>query len=234
VKPTRLNLALAATLGSLFIAQAPAQEPALQHAKALQPMLDNRFSAGFIAAYGTTNWSMLSAYCQGDSSCLETMSASTPVGAKDDGFAWGLKLGYQIVENFGVEMMYQRFHDSEIHFGRWSFYDRLPANVPSTVHSSVYAYSLMAKFFAPMFGSRYYAYAEAGPTVTHRKDLLTHGAHINLSFGVGIGRVFWNRLQTELAIFYSTGFDHSTITPADTYMPFLLSVGAKIAYRFSL
>ncbi len=224
----------AALISSLFALAVQAEPTCKPHSEALQPLVDHRFSIGAVLGYGTTNWSMLSAYCQGDQTCLSTMSASTPVGAEDDGFAWGVKIGYQIVENFAVEAVYRRFHDSAIQFGEWSFYDVLPPDIPTTVSSSVYAYSLMGKFFAPMFGSQFYAYAEAGPTVTHRKDLLTHGAHVNLSFGIGLGTVFWERLQAEIELFYSTGFDHSTLTPAKSYMPFLLSLGFQVAYRFSL
>lgn len=231
---TRLKLWLAAALGSLFIAQAQAQGPNLQYSIALQPLMDHRFSVGAIAAWGSTNWSMLTPYCQGDEACLAAMENSMPVEAADTGFVWGVKLGYQIVENFAVEAVFRRFHDSVVNFAKWNSYDNLPVGTPSTVHSSVYAYSLLGRFFAPMFGSRFYAFATAGPTVTHRKDMLTHRAHVNLSFGIGVGRVFWDRIQTEVAFFYSTGFDHSNMTPADSYMPFLLSLGIEVAYRFSL
>jgi hypothetical protein len=191
-----------------------------------------RLSSGVLLAWGTTNWTLLSAYCQGDQTCLNTMSASAPIGAQDSGFVWGLKLGYQLEENFGIEATYRRFHETIINFGRWSFYDALPPDTPSQIASSVYAYSLMGKFFAPISSSHFYVYASAGPTVTHRKDILTDRSHVNLSFGLGLGRIFFDSLQAEIAFFYATGFDHSTITPAESYTPFLLSLGIELSYRF--
>ncbi len=217
---------LAACVGSLIATSASAIS------KALQPLVAHRFSAGPLFGYGTTNWSMLSAYCQGDEDCLNTVSASAPVSAEDKGFLWGLHAGYQIVENFGVEAVYRRFHNSIINFGIYTFYDKLPPETPSQITSSVYAYSLMGKFYAPLFGSRFYAYAAIGPTVTHRNDILTERTHVNLSFGMGFGSVFWKQFQANVAFFYATGYDHPTTTPAESYTPFLLTVELELAYLF--
>lgn len=217
---------LAAVCGGLLFSQAGLASVALK------PLMDHRFSVGALVGYGSTSWNMLSAYCKGDEECLDTMSASTPIGAEDKGLMWGVTLGYQIEENFAIRAIYRRFHSSIINFGAWSFYDKLPQETPCQISSSVYSYSLMGEFFAPMFGSPFFAFAELGPTVTHRKDLLTNRGHINLSFGMGFGRVLWKRFDARIAFFYSTGFDHSTTTPADSYTPFLLSLEFQLAYRF--
>ena len=201
-------------------------------APALKPLVDRPFSAGVLLGYGTTNWRMLDAYCQGDAACLMLLPYSTPVNSDDSGFAYGLQLGYQIEENFALELTYRRFANTRIYFAQYNSYKNLPHDKATSITSSVFAYSLMGKFYAPMGSSAYYAYASGGPSITHRYDALSRFSHVNFAFGMGLGRVLWERLRAEVDFFYSTGYDHATMTPAESYVPFLFSANLRLAYIF--
>jgi len=189
---------------------------------------------GALAGYGSTDWSELTAKCNGDMACEADLLSSVPRSAGDSGITAGVTIGYEIQPHFAFEASFIRFPDTKVVFDspiNTNCYPQLN-NVNGTFTSHTYVFDVIGKFMVSILGTSIRGFADAGMAVTHRHDILNTFFHINPTFGVGLDYVFAEHWMVDGEFQYIAGYDKSTLTPADDYSPFLYSLHILIAYRF--
>lgn len=192
--------------------------PTLKNAK-------HPFYAGVLLGYGSTDWDRLS------SSDL-LVNISTLKKADDDGLAWGLFAGVDIIPHFGLEFDYTRFANTTIQLSPFTIY-----NVPTnklTFTSKTELYSLIGKFMVPIPHTPIRAFADAGVGFTHRSDILANTVHVGPTFGAGFNMNIGPRVLAEIGFQYTTGFGRSGEKPVIDYVPYTYTAHFKLAYRFSI
>ncbi len=189
--------------------------------------------AGIEGGYGNTDWHFLLPFCQGNPDCVSLLSASAPLDAKDSGLFEGIYVGYQLRPHLAVEMNAVRMPTTILDFAAWTYYSQLEPGTPTELHSRTYVVDWIVKFSTPLPHSNWNLFADVGVAATHRHDRLATITHINPTFGVGLNHIYKKRYQLELFAQYAAGFDHASVTPADSYVPFILMAGLKLGVFFN-
>ena len=190
------------------------------------------FYLGAAAAYGSTDWSMMTAKCTPDDWQCTMIGMSVPIAADDNGFVGGVFIGYEIKDFFAVEANYAHFPKATISFDPNNFYpDLLPDGV-TEIGSNTDVFYILGKFMTQLSTTPFRAFASAGIDFTYRYDVLADTIRIAPTFGVGINYLATEHFMLEFAFQYIAGYDKSSVTPAVDYIPFLYSLGLKVAYRY--
>lgn len=182
------------------------------------------FYLGVLGGYGHTTWGEL---ISPEQSWL--VLQSTPISTRDNGFVWGFLGGYNFTPNFALEATFVKFHDSDVYFLENSFYTPV-----DQYRTKTHVFTLVGKFIVPMSRLKISPYANAGLSLTHRKDILANKYRVGAAFGVGAMKDISDRVTFDLNFQYITGYGMSELKPALDYIPFLLSAQARLLYRFNL
>ncbi len=186
--------------------------------------LGNTWYAGILGGYGSTNWSRIST--ENDS-----LQATMPSGAKDDGFTWGLIVGDNINTYFGAELRYQRFANSRVSFAQFNEYDPDSNFAPFDMNSRTEAYMFLGKLRIPV-NQRLELYSIFGASITYRKDQLNSLHGLGGVFGGGADFAVTQHWHNGLEFDFVTGNAPINLAPAQYYQPFLVSLVDKIEYFF--
>ncbi len=191
---------------------------------------ENPFYVGLAGGFGSTDWSQLTAHCGNLDPSLCLLALSAPLSAGDQGFVWGVFIGYEIQPHFAFEINYVRFPDTTIVFDEFSLYATEDGVI--TMKSGTYAYSFLGKFMVHIGSTGLRGFATAGAAMVHRTDSLANDTHVNPTFGVGINYVFPFRMMMEIGFQYYAGYGQAVLKPAINYIPFLYDVHLKLGYQF--
>ncbi|MBY0545575.1 MAG: porin family protein [Gammaproteobacteria bacterium] len=189
------------------------------------PSTENAFNPAYVgvfAGYGNTNWQQMVSQ---DAST----ATSTPTSAGGSGVAEGIMLGYSISRYFALEGDFTHFPSADLVFAPYSVYRPLTETTSKTN-----AYALLGKFMLSLDNGKFSPFSEIGPGYVQRNDDLAQKGHFGGSFGVGADYYITPHWMAEIGLQYYTGYGDSTLKPAYDYIPFLYTVNARIAYRFSL
>jgi hypothetical protein len=191
---------------------------------------------GVLGGWGSTDWRMLVPKCHGTkndiTNCKNLIDASAPLSAGDSGFIWGATAGYEIQPHFAIEGTVIRFPDTTITFNKvYNFYTKLNNIDDETIRSITWAYYLVAKFMVQIGNTPIRGFANAGPELTYRKDILADCVRINPTFGVGLDYLVAAHAMVEIGFQYIAGYGESNTKPASCYIPFLYSLHLKLMAR---
>ena len=183
--------------------------------------LQNQFYAGILGGYGSTNWGRL----------VTTdlfLEGSLPNSAKDAGFTYGVFIGDDINQNFGLEIRYQNFANSEIGFANNEY---SPDGAPFTMVSKTSAFMFLGKLRAPIT-KNLQAYSIIGGSYTLRSDQIANLKGFGGVFGGGIDLAVAQHWHKSLEFDFVTGNANINEYPAQYYQPFLTAVVDKIIFYF--
>jgi hypothetical protein len=179
--------------------------------------------AGLLTGYGSTNWSRIA-------TSNDSLQATMPSSAKDDGLSWGLFLGDNINTHFGIELRYQRFANSKINFAQFNEYNP-PDYAAFSINSKTEAYLLLAKLRIPI-SSSIELYSVFGGSITYRKDQLNSLNGFGGVFGGGTDFTLTKYWHDSLEFNFVTGNAPINLAPAEYYQPFLTAIVNKISFFF--
>jgi opacity protein-like surface antigen len=207
----------------------------------LKQHVKHPFYFGGSAGYGSTDWSEITT-TPSTLAQVNLAAETAPIGAKDDGFAWGGFIGYQFSKHFTVEGVYTRYHSTVV-----SFQTDITPNLYGIeqFRTNTHSYSLLGKIMVPFGFTNVYVYADAGVTYVHRDDKKVtgdpnnppvdfdkrHKGHWGPSFGFGLAYNITEHLFTEGSFQYTTGYGKADIKPAEDYIPFVYSLMLSLGVR---
>ncbi len=195
----------------------------------------NPFYFGVLGGFGSTDWRMLVPSCHGTQQniddCKSMSNLSAPLSAGDMGFSWGATIGYEIQPHFALEATVIRFPDTTIRFDDATFYQYLADHNLTQITSVTWAYYFVAKFMVQIGDTAFRGFANAGPELTHRKDVLVNAVRVNPTFGVGLDYLLAAHAMLEFGFQYIAGYGEANTTPACNYIPFLYSLHLKLLAR---
>lgn len=181
------------------------------------------FYVGVLSGYGDTTWGEL---VSDDSTTL--IALATPVKATDHGPILGVMAGYQVNPNFALESTFVHFSDTKVRFLDFSFYSPV-----REFNTRTTAFSVVGKFMVPVKRFSMSPYADAGLSLTHRKDILANKYQVGAEFGLGVVKDITKRFFADASFQFQTGYAVSELRPADDFIPFLLSGQLRLGYRFN-
>lgn len=211
---------LSAFLGGVFCA---ANLYAAQPPTSYKP-----FYIGLHGGIGSTTWRGL---VPSEKNINEALTTSTPILVEEGGPVYGVFGGYEFTPYFAIEANYRHYQSATVTFVELSFFamdhdDRLHFNTRTE------SGSLMAKVMLTVPNSIVKVYSSFGLSVVHRADELTKQLQKSPSFGLGLNFNVSPRVLVDFGLNYTAGYGESELEPCKSYIPFLLSGGMGIAYRF--
>ena len=185
----------------------------------------SHYYAGVLGGYGNTNWSRIA-------TSDPTLSTSLPISADDDGATWGLFVGDDFSQYFGVELRFQHFADSKISFAQYNEYSSEAEGFPAfTMTSTTTSYQLLSKIHVPV-SQLVQAYSILGVGATHRSDILRDTTGLAGIFGAGMQYQMSQHVASSFEFDFATGDATVDLKPAQEYIPFLTSFIYKLSYYF--
>lgn len=187
---------------------------------------------GPLFGYGSTDWSMLVLNCkENDPYCDPALlSVSTPLAAGDNGWVWGATVGYEVKPFWAAEATFMRFPNTVVQFDPASYYHDIYD--VSTFRTTTWALMAVAKFMTQIGMTGFRGFANAGIDFTFRNDVIRDAMRVNPTFGVGVNYAFEQNIMFEFGFQYVPGFGEANEIPAESYIPFLYAVTAKLMYRY--
>lgn len=187
------------------------------------------YYAGVLAGYGNTNWTRIS-------TSNDFLTTSLPDGSRDDGLSWGIFIGDDYSQHFGVELRFQQFADSSIHFARFNNYSTPGTDgiAPAfTMTSRTNSIQLLSRMRVSINKSdTLQAYSVLGASATHRSDILRKIAKLSGVFGAGMQYKMTQHFTSSAEFDFITGDAKVDLKPAADYLPFLTTVFYKLSYYF--
>lgn len=186
------------------------------------------FYVGAMGGYGSTTWNGLVPKTNEQNLAL---NLSTPIEAREGGGVWGVFVGYEFNPTFSLETNYIRYANSTICFDELSFFafDR-DGQIEFT--SRTETLNIIAKIMLPFPYSNVRIYSGVGLGGVHRQDMVLHRWHTGPSFSVGFTWPVTDRVRFDLDGNYTAGFGEARLSPTDSYIPFVYSGGARLAFLF--
>jgi len=176
--------------------------------------------AGVSLNYAKTTWSEL---CSQDT----IVEVSTPYATQDEGISWGGVVGYEFSNLFAIEANYTRYPDTIIYIDSFSFY------YPVTQFTShTEAASLIGKIILPLINDRIDAFLDAGIGVIRRRDPIANVIRATPTFGLGFKSNVSRHFITSVGFEYYMGYGKSERMPVNDFVPFLVALYVRLAYRF--
>lgn len=157
---------------------------------------------------------------------------STPQSVDEGGVVWGLLAGYEFNPSIAIEAAYVDYPLATITFAPISRFT-FDQNGKVQLLSDTKSLSLMLKVMLVFPESRLRFYSSAGVAETYRHDILLKQWHTAPTFGIGFNYRMTPQLMGELGGNYIAGFGESQLNPTYTYIPFIYSVSARLAYFFT-
>ncbi len=207
----------------------------------LKQHVKHPFYFGGSVGYGSTDWSEITT-SPSTATQVNLAAETAPIGAKDDGFAWGGFIGYQFSKHFTLEGVYTRYHSTVV-----SFQTDITPNLYGIeqFRTNTHSYSLLGKIMVPFGFTNVYVYADAGVTYVHRNDVQVtpdpnnppvafdkrSKGHFGPSFGFGLAYNLTEHLFAEGAFQYTTGYGKADVKPAEDYIPFVYSLMLNMGVR---
>ena len=188
------------------------------------PAIHQQWYLGTLAGFGTTNWSKIT-------TTDITLQNSLPSHAKDTGLTWGILIGDNINQHYGIEFRYQHYKNSAISFADYNEYAPPPyANNAFTMISKSYNIALLGKLQAQP-KSYLNIYSLIGLSYTHRSDRLANIGGLGGFFGAGFTFSICKQWALGPEFDFVTGNEKVTLYPSETYLPFLTSLSVKLIYK---
>ena len=165
----------------------------------------------------------------------------TAAPSKAGGFNGVINAGFgmEFSQHFSIHADYFYFAHTKVQFKGPTLYPEFtpdqssfPTQNPS-FKTSAQAGDLAMRFSINVLKHKMLdAYIGAGVGIVHRHDILSNNIRVGGNFSTGLTHAFNDRISTELAINYFTGYDASVKKPAIPYMPFLYSATLQLDYHF--
>ncbi|MCX7114679.1 MAG: outer membrane beta-barrel protein [Gammaproteobacteria bacterium] len=193
-----------------------------------QPQPRHPLYIGAMGGYGSTTWQGL---VPSSDNSNDAIMMSTPVEVSEGGGVWGLFAGYELIPAFAVEASYMHYPDATVSFSPESMFS-FDHNKLTDFSTQTETVSLMGKvmFYIPKTTTK--LYSSTGIASLHRNDMLLNTWRVTPTFGAGLNRRFGEHVMAEIGANYTAGFGESQLNPTETYLPFLYSVTARLAYCF--
>lgn len=193
-----------------------------------KPVAYKPFYVGVSGGIGSTTWKGL---VPSPKNLNEAISASTPVDVEEGGPVYGVFAGYEFSPYFALEANYRHYQSATVNFVELSFFaidhdDRINFNTRTE------SGSLMAKVMLDVPNSILRVYSSFGLALVHRSDEITKQLQKSPTFGLGLNLNVSPRVMVDLGVNYTAGYGESELEPCKSYIPFLLSGGVGLAYRF--
>jgi len=140
-------------------------------------------------------------------------------------------LGCEPFPFFALEGSFIKYPTAFIHFDESSIFSFINEDLTGfRTHTN--SASLMAKLMVPIPTTPIKIYSSAGIAGVYRKDMLVNDHYVRPTFGFGANYNLTTRLMAEIGANYTAGFGEPTISPSDSYFPFLYAVFARLGFRF--
>jgi hypothetical protein len=159
------------------------------------------------------------------------MSLSTPAKVNEGGPVWGVFVGYQLIQNFAVELAYSRYPNADVIFDPYSLFTFDHDDLTHFTTKTEIA-SASGKFMFLIPKTKVSAFSLVGAAGIHRDDLLTNRWRLTPTFGVGLGYTISPHLVAEIGVNYTGGYGESELDPVQDYIPFLYSGFFRLAIHF--
>lgn len=212
----------------ILIAAALSATSAIASALPLHP-----FSIHIGGGAGYSDWQPIVGKDYGNPSGSAVFSSAPSKAGGFDGVI-NAGFGMELSQHFSIHADYFYFTHTNVQFkGNVSFlYPQFNHQNPS-FKTSAQAGDLAMRFSINVLKHKMLdAYIGAGVGIVHRHDILSNNIRVGGNFSTGLTHAFNDRISTELAINYFTGYDASVATPAVPYMPFLYSATLQLDYHF--
>jgi hypothetical protein len=188
------------------------------------------WSAGSFLAFGSTTWYGL---VPAQSNQNSAITVSAPIMADEGGFFWGFFAGYELTDNFGIELNYANYPDATLTFDGDSLFTFENEN-ETILNTQTEAVSFMIKLMAGIPHTNLHMFLSIGPAMVHRYDKINNTWLLTPSFSIGFDHPINEDFTLEIMGNYTSGYGETEINPVEDFMPFLYSAGIRIAYHFNL
>lgn len=182
---------------------------------------------GFGTGYGSTTWGGLVPRKKNLNSAL---AMSTPIHSREGGIIYSFFAGYELSPYFAFESNFIQFPNATVTFAEDSLFR---FNTGKTVMiSNTNMVNLIAKIMLIIPDTRVRVFSSIGVAAVHRDDFVYDHWHASPTFGTGFNTVVTPHILTEVGANFTAGSGEAQLSPSESYIPFLYSIMARIAYRF--
>lgn len=197
------------------------------------------FYTGLMTGYGDSDWSDV--VVQPGWENLPVLLAN-PYNADGDGILYGADFGYQFSPHFAIEGEYIRMPTSELSFVPNSSITIDGHVFPLTfnaygltqgsIDSNMDVAAVLFKVMAPIQGTAFAIFVDAGPAYQYRSDVIAHIGTWAPTFGGGLTYRIAEHWQAEGSFQYAPGTGKSIDNPMIAYIPEIYAGTFKLDYIF--
>jgi hypothetical protein len=226
--------ALLLVLSSLCVASAARAEAVSIPSNAYKQQF---FYAGLMTGYGDSDWNDVVVKPGWEN--LPVLVAN-PYSAEGDGILYGADFGYQFSPHFAIEGEYIRMPTSELAFVPDSINidgDIIPLPnayglSQASIDSNMDVAAVLFKVMAPIQGTAFAIFVDAGPAYQYRSDVIAHIGTWAPTFGGGLTYRIAEHWQAEGSFQYAPGTGKSIDNPMIAYIPEIYAGTFKLDYIF--